>query len=198
MKFKGFGLGIVLLGFFFLQTFSQQVQRPAQAQVKPDQLVRQMILSEKIDKRWPALTKLAEQIIVDNEALQASFQKRDFWAMADLFGKRHGVVSSRDYEIIYGGDSEGFWRTVWSEGATLDIRTAMVYVSNVLGPRPGPIISRDKMGKLSFREGTFDAVAFVAQEIHVISKTKAGAVLHNDTYFCDLGYRHQDTCHWGE
>jgi hypothetical protein len=198
MKFKGFGLGIVLLGFFFLLTFSEQVQRPVQPPVKPDQLVKQMILSEKIDKRWPALIRLAEQISEDNAALQASFQKRDFCAMADLFGKRHGVVSSRDYEIIYGKDSEVFWRTVWSEGATLDITTAMVYVSNVLGLRPGPVISRDKMGKLSFREATFDAVAFVAQEIHVISKTKEGAVLKNDTYFCDLGYRHQDTCHWGE
>jgi hypothetical protein len=198
MKSKGFGVGIVLLGFLVLLTFSQQVQPPVQPQVKPDQIVKQMVLSEKIDKRWPALTKLAEQIIEDNKALQAHFQKRDFSGMAELFGQRHGVVSTHDYEIIYGEDSARFWLTVWSEGSTLEIRTAMVYVSNVLGLRPGPIVSRDKIGKLSLREGTFDAVAFIAQEIHVIKKTKEGAVLQNDTYFCDLGYRHQDTCHWGE
>jgi hypothetical protein len=197
MKFRGFGWGMICFIALSLLTFSGQVnptdKPPGPAQIKLEQ-IGPVQLSPGIKKDWVGLDRLAEKINEDIKVLEAAFSGQAFGKMAERLQLRHAVVAGKDYEMTYGRASESFWKSAYSEGASLQIKVAMVYVSNVMGPHP--LLPFPEENKVILPKA-FNAVAFVAEEFHIITKTKKGAVLHNDTYFCDLGYRHQWECQWG-
>jgi hypothetical protein len=182
MKSWGFSFGMVFVVLFFMLMFSV----PSQSQDKPEELVKQMTFREGLVIKDEAKLSLAKQIMADHDALKTHFQKGQFDLMSALLGKRRAVIAQREYNFIHGALSADFWKGVAADAKSLEIKTVTVYVSDVLGQ----FEAKEKK--------IFDAVAFVTLEIHAIKKTEAGAVLHNDTFICDLGYRHQDTCHWGE
>jgi hypothetical protein len=197
MRFRGVGWGIVCIIALSLLMFSGQVKQADKpqgpAQIKLEQ-IGPVQLSPGIKKDWVGLDRLAEKIDEDIKVLEAAFSGQAFGKMAERLQMRHAVVAGKGYEMTYGRASESFWQSVYSEGATLQIKVAMIYVSNVMGPHPFLPFPEEKK---VMRPTAFNAVAFVAEEFHIITKTKKGAVLHNATYFCDLGYRHQDNCQWG-
>lgn len=201
MKIRKFGWGIVFIGAVSVLIFSQQVKQADQPQMEmqviPGGLADKIMVSPGIDKAWHGLASLGKQILEDNNMLQKYFSAGKFDLMAALLHQRRGVISGRGYELMYGKDSQGFWKSLRSDGAMLEIKVAMVYVSNVTGPHPKLPFPEEKTLRLPMGKSAFNAVAFVAEEIHIITKTKTGSLLHNDTYFCDLGYRHQWDCQWG-
>ena len=182
MKIKGPTFGMVFAVLFFMLMFSA----PSQSQEKPEELVKQMTSKEGTVIKDDVKLSLANQIIADQGTLKTHFREGQFGRMSALLGKRRAFIAQREYSFIHGALSEDFWKGVAAVAGNLEIKTVSVYVSDVLGQ----FESKDKK--------KYDAVAFVILEIHAITKTETGAVLHNDTYICELGYRHQDTCHWGE
>jgi len=203
MKFKGFGWGIVCIFALSMLIFSGQVKQADQPQVQkeviPGGLADKIMVSPGIDKRWHGLATLGDQILEDIKALQKYFNagKSGLAQIETLLDQRRGVISSEGYALIYGKDSATFWSNRQAEGATLEIKVAMVYVSNVTGPHPKLPFPEEKTLKLPIGKGAFNAAAFVVVEYHLIKKTKEGTVLHNVTYPGELGYRHQDNCQWG-
>jgi len=138
--------------------------------------------------RKEALDSLADQIKKDNEFLMASFKAKDFEAMAKLYDERHGVISTRNYEIIYGKDSSKFWSGVWSQDKTLEFKLTAVHLRDLR--------ALQKETTKPLPEEAYDAVAFVTAEIHVVQKSVEGLVIHNDTDTHDLVYRHNGKCPW--
>jgi len=203
MKFRGFGWGIVFIIALSLLTFSGQVKQADKPQVQkeviPGGLADKIKLSPGIDKSWPGLASLGNQVLEDIKSLQKYFSagKSGLAQIEALLDQRRGVISVEGYALMYGKDSATFWGNRQAEGGTLEIKVAMVYVSNVTGPHPVLPIPKEAV-KPPVGGRTFDAVAFVIVEFHLIKKTKEGAVLHNATFSGELGYRHQDNCHWGD
>ena len=153
-----------------------------------------------IDRTWKGLISLGERVRKDLDALEAYFATgKQFAAMDKLLAMRHAVVAGRNYEMMCCGGTAGFWEDVYSTGGTLNLKVVSVYASLAPGPHAIlPASPEDVAKKLIPGKKTYDAVAFVAVEIHVISKGGSGAALHNDTYFMDLAYRHQWCCAWGD
>ncbi len=201
MKIRGFGWGIVCIVALSLLVFSGQVKQPEKAVVQKEVAVAisadKFKLSPEIDPSWRGLETLEKQVLEDNDALQKYFKAGQFDQMAKLLEARHAVVVGEAYEMMYGKESIKFWSSPRLKGATLEIKVAMVYVSNAMGPHPKLPFPEEKTLKPPIGGKAYNAVAFVAQEIHIISKTKTGSLLHNDTYFMDLGYQHQWPCPWG-
>jgi len=181
MRFRGFSFGIAFLAAFSMLVFPV----PAQLQDKPEELVKQMTFREGMVMKDEPKLSLARQIMADRDALKTHFQKGQFDLMSALLGKRRAVIAQREYNFIHGALSADFWKGVAADAGSLEIKAVRVYVSDVLGQ----FEAKDKK--------KYDAVAFVILEIHAIKKTEVGALLHNDTYICDLGYRHQEDCQWG-
>jgi len=200
MKFRSFGWGIVCIVALSLVTFSGQIKPTDPPQVQKEVIsgvaADNIRLSPGINKNWHGLATLGKQILEDSQALKSYFSGKQFDKMTALFHQRRGVISGKDYELMYGKDSLKFWNSVYSDGATLEIKVAMVYVSNVTGPHPLLPIPEEKVVKPTIPGKTFDAAAFVVVEFHVIKKTKEGAVLRNDSFPGELGYRHQWLCQW--
>jgi len=186
MKIRGFGWGIVCVSVLSLVTISGPIQPQDQAK----ELVKKMILSESVRTDWEPLSGLARQIITDFEALKKNFSSESFSNMGELFAKRHGTITGRDY--MKKPADEKFWKGVYSKGTTLDIKIVTIHVTNALGSQDLGAVSKDKAGKPI----GFDAMATVIAEFHVIMPKKPGSSFHNDTYPGELGYRHQLDCHW--
>jgi hypothetical protein len=189
MKQKGWALGIILLLSFSLTSVSTQNQTLS----RPGQEIKDLMAA--IGKVPPAikeeaLASLADQIKKDNAFLSSSFQAGHFKEMAKLYDDRHGVLSIRNYEIIYGKDSEAFWGKVWSQGKVLEFKLGSVFVRGL------PALRKVTTTPPSAEE--YDAVAFVANEIHLVQKDDQGSVIHNDTFYQDLAYRHNAKCVWYE
>lgn len=202
MKIRSFGWGIVCVVAFSLLAFSGQ-DKPVQAdrllaqgEIIPGGLADKIVVSPGIDKKWHGLLTLAEQVAKDTDALKADFNPARVDSMAKLLGARHAVISGKNYELLYGKDSAAFWSSVYSEGATLDIKVVQVYVSNAPGPHPALPFPKETIVKPPIGSKLFNAVAFVTVEFHIIKKTKQGAVLKNNTYSGELGYIHIVDCQW--
>ncbi len=181
MKSKGWVLGVILLFFFSLPAVSTQKQTAAPGQVLKDLLCLIGKAAQAIKPE--ALESLAKQIEIDNALLSSSFQAGNFQAMIDLYVERLGVLSTENFEIIYGQDSSAFWKKTRAEGKTLSFKLVSVYVS---GPPEGTTI----------RSGVKNAVAFVVSEIHIMEKSKDGSILHNETFHQSLAYSHCENCPW--
>ncbi len=202
MRFRNFGWGIVCIVALLALTVSGEIKPTAQSQVKkeviPGGLADKIKLSPGIDKSWTGLVSLGEKILEDINALEKSYKdlKRGPGQIAELLDKRRGVISGERYELIYGKDSQGFWSKMQAERTTLEIQVAMIYVSNVTGPHPKLPFPEEVKIKPPLERREFNAVAFVIVEFHFVNKTKEGAVVHNETYSGELGYRHQLDCQW--
>jgi hypothetical protein len=211
MKIKG--LGWVILCILVLALLAVQAQQKPAApsgaknaeSVVPQKLdipglgIDTLKLSPGIDPKWNGLISLGELIQKDIAALEGSFAKGDSKAFMGLLALRHAVVAGIDYALTCAGDSGAFWKTVRTPGATLELRVVSVYVSNAPGPHAKlPVSAGTPPVKPSAGKMQYDAIAFVAMEIHVISKTEAGVKLRNDTYFMNLALRHQWCTVWGE
>lgn len=179
MRFKCWALGVILLLSFSLTSVSTQNQAVPTAGQEAKDLMAVIGKVPPTIKR-EALASLADQIKRDNAFLSTRFEARDFEAMAKLYDERHGVISTRNYQIIYGKDSEPFWGKVWGQGKTLEFKLVSVYVSGLPGPP----------------KEDFDAVTFVTAEIHVVQKTKEGSVMSNESYYQNLALRHSGKCPW--
>jgi hypothetical protein len=112
--------------------------------------------------------------------------------MAKIYKKRGGMIVSPDYERIPGSESAEFWQKVWEKGAKMEIKPVSIYLTNVIGERPVNIFLGDRVEKK-----TFDTVAFVIHEFHIVQKTE-GESTHNATGHGIGIYRHQTDCVWEE
>lgn len=215
MKMKSLGwvfICVLTLALLACQTQQKPAEQPAAEKVEksaetvapltpdiPGLGIGGLRVSPGIDSKWEGLFSLGERVQKDIGALEAYFATgMKFAEMDTLLAARHAVVAGANYEMIYGGTTEAFWKKVHSPGATLKIKVVSVYASNVPGPHLKLPLADMKSIKLVAGKKLYNAVAFVSCEIHVISKGMPGDTLHNDTYFMDLGYRHQWCCVWGD
>jgi hypothetical protein len=189
MKFKNFSLllGSILI-FALLAVFTcAQSGNPAQ-----QDLVKKMVLQEGMTRDMKVLEGLATEITKDNDELAGDFESRDFIAMAKIYKKRGGVIVSPDYERIAGSESAEFWQQVWEKGAKAEIKPVSIYLTNVIGKKLIKSLVGDSIG-----EKTYDTVAFVIHEFHIVQKTE-GETAHNLSVAACMVYRHQTDCHWEE
>jgi hypothetical protein len=208
MKMKGrgwVGLCVLMLALFACQTQQKPAEQPAAEKVeKTAEIVAParpeipgitpdvVYVAPGIDKTWPGLVSLAEQIQKDVNALQGLFAKGDIKGIVGMLHARYAVVSGINYALLYGKDSSPFWSGFHAEGAALEIKVVSVYISNAPGPHlrlPPPKEAEIKAlpGKKSY-----DAVAFVVVEIRFTSKAGIGIV-----HYLNWEYCHQWCCVWG-
>jgi hypothetical protein len=211
MKFKSAG-GVILcvLALASLAVLAQVKPSDPAAPKKPESVEPQKIevpglgidvlrISPGIDPKWKGLISLGERVEKDIAALEKHFSTgKNFAEMDGLLRARHAVVAGVNYEMMFGGTTAKFWSSIYTPGATLKIKVVSAFASNVPGPHFKLPLSPGVTPRIAAGKKLYDAVAFVAMEIHVISKPKPGDPMHNDTYFMDLGYRHQWCCVWGD
>jgi len=202
MKIRGFGWGMACIVALSLVAFSGQTkptdnpsaERAAVLGISAEKIQ----LSKGIDLTWPGLVTLKKQILKDIEMLESYFKKGQTAQIVQLLESRYAVIAGKGYELMYANGSGKFWLARRSEAETMEISVAMIYVSNVMGPHPKLPFPEEKALKPPIGVKAFNAVAFVALEIHIITKTKSGSLLHNDKYFMNLAYRHQWPCLWDD
>jgi hypothetical protein len=140
------------------------------------------------------IMRLVGKIVEDNDNLTADFGGGNFIDVAKRLGKRGTSLLTHDYEKMPGNDSAGFWRDSAKGGAILAPVVDAIYITDVVGRRTVEVCLADaKTGALAPQRLTYDYVAAVTQEFHVIER---GAATHNATSFGGQVYRHQDTCIW--
>jgi hypothetical protein len=163
----------------------------------PEFMAGKVEMTPGIDKTWPGLKTLAEQVEKDFKALQGLFIERQFTGMGQFLKARFADIAGPEYEILREeSDVNEFWAQKHTEGAALELKLARIYITNEGGPYP-------RLSALEVREKPpagkrlYDAVAFASVEIHIVSKDATGETLHNATYTMSLLYRHQWCCVWG-
>jgi hypothetical protein len=136
-----------------------------------------------------AIQALVDKILEDNTFLRDNFANQEYFAVADRLGERGTTLLTHKYEKKLGKDSARFWRDSWKKDASLDVVTVGIMVTDVLGIQKVKKIH----GEPGSEDPTYDLVATVVQEFHVI---EAAPATHNATSLGGSIYRHQDTCVW--
>jgi hypothetical protein len=187
MKIKNYGIAFGAVLFFavlVLCVFSQTQESATQAKAG---ILKESIPEEWLRKSPCSMEHLADAIVSDNEDLAQYFKKRDFKAMADLYIKRGGAIVSQEYKIYSCQGLAEFWSKAWTEGAELKFRTLHVYLSDLLGRRPGLVYKGEQKV-----ETKFDTIAFVINKFSIISSSGAPIQDPGDTRV----YVHQEECTW--
>ena len=184
---------LVIAGVFLtsLWTFGQTKDLPVQDAKALRALVK---LPPGLKVEPNEVQKLADKIIEDNAYLTGNFGGKGFLEIAKRLGERGTSLLTHKYEKIWGKHSAEFWKDSWKEGATLKIVTSNIYITPVLGRKTVQRCASEPMtDKLVIQEATYNLVAVVTQEFHVI---EGGAVVHNATSLGGQVYRHRVECVW--
>ena len=184
---KAMVLVILFLSLAVLGTFceSQEV-----ANQTPKALTALIIVKPGLKVEPRAIQALADKVLEDNAYLAGSFSRKDFIGMAKRLGERGASLLSHKYEKQWGKHSAEFWQASWKAGASLEVVTVGIMVTDIIGRRTVPKCLPDE-GKVV--PVTYDLAATVVQEFHVKEPAPAA---HNATTLGGSIYRHQDTCIW--
>lgn len=195
MKIRGYSFLFVFILLFALVALC----KPAEKEINNDQvrekIIEKMKMKEGMEKDIKKMESLADEIMEDNEKLSRYFKNGDFVDIAELYKERSAILVTHEYKKIPGKSSGAFWKSVWTEGAELKFKTVNVYLSDVIGKKTVQVFEADPKGQKILKERTYDTIAFVIQEFHVIIK-KEGSILHNITGEENRSYIHQDGCPW--
>ena len=180
---------LVILGFFLasLGAFCQSKESPQQAAKALASLVK-MKPGLKVDPR--AIQGLVDKILEDNAYLAESFGKKEFFALADRLGERGASLLTHKYEKKWGKDSARFWKDSWKEGASLEVVTVGIMVTDIIGTQA---VQECLPDPARIKSVTYNLAATVVQEFHV---KEPAPTKGNATSLGGSIYRHQDTCVW--
>jgi hypothetical protein len=149
-------------------------------------------LKENADK----MKSLADQILADNADFVQLFQGRNFVGLAKLLRERGVMLTTPAYEKISGKESAEFWQNAWGENVTPEIQVTSILLSDALGTQTIHICVGDPMKEMKPDTVTYDAVAIVTWEFHLVSREK-GSTGHNATVAVVGTYLHKTGCPWG-
>ena len=180
---------LVVVCFFLasLGAFCQSRENPNQT---PKALTALVKIKPGLKVEARAIQALADKILEDNAYLAKSFGEKDFIGTAKRLGERGASLVAHNYEKLWGKHSAEFWQASWKDGASLEVVTVGIMVTDIIGRQTVQKCLPDQ-SKMLFV--TYDLAATVVQEFHVKEPAPAAG---NRTMLCGLVYRHQDTCIW--
>lgn len=195
MRLRSCSLLLVIVLLFAPLAFCAPQEKEMNVVQLRDQIIKKMKIKEGMEVDKEKMESLADKIIADHEKLSRYFYDENYVDMALLLKKRGAVLVTSQYKRISGKDSALLWKKGWIKGAKLKIETVVVYISDVMGLQTVQLARMDSEGKMSVETINFDNIAFVLQEIHIITE-KEGSAPQNLTLVASSSYMHQDLCPW--
>lgn len=193
MKFRNYSFVLILVFFFvFLASFCLSNEKAGQEPTREllDILVldKDMEIEDHLEKIG-SLQKAIRELYGDLGAKFRGHRPNDFEAMAVLLERKSAIIQTPAYTRIQGkNDITKFWRANWKKGASLELATKSVFMTDKVEIEEVYIESEGE-------KFTIDCVAFVNCEIHVII-TSPGEPVHNDTFSVLLVMKHRYPCPW--
>lgn len=184
--------------FFFLlatMTFCAPQEKETKAEKLRENIIQKMKMKEGMEVNKKMMASLADRIIEDNESLKRYFSEENYVDMAQLLKARKAIIVTPEYQRIFGQDSAFLWKTAWKKEAKLKFETVIVYISDVMGLQTIQMAKTDAEGKMSVEETNVDSIAFVLQEIHIITE-REGAAPQNESFFASSCCMHREVCPW--
>jgi len=195
MRLKIYSFLTVFIFLFVTLAFCAPQEKETKAEKLRENIINKMKMKEGMEVSKEKMESLANRIIEDNQSLSRYFSDENYVDMAQLLKARKAIIVTPRYKKISGQDSAFLWKTGWKKEAKLKFETVIVYISDVMGLQTIQLTRTDTEGKMSLKEINVDSIAFVLQEIHIITE-REGASPQNETFLASSCYMHREICPW--
>ncbi len=195
MRLRSYSLLLVIILLFAPLAFCVPPEKEMNVEQLRDQIIKKMKMKEGMEVDKKKMESLADKIIKDNEKLSRFFYEQNFVGIVELFKKRSTVLVTPQYKRIAGKDSALLWQKSWKKEAKLKIETVCVFMSDVMGLQSVQIAEINAKGEMGIKTIKFDTLAFVLQEIHIITEQE-GSAPQNYSFLESSCFMHQDICPW--
>lgn len=195
MRLKTYASLTVFAFLFATSAFCAPQEKEMKAEQLQENIIKKMKMKEGMEVDKKKMESLADKIIEDDKSLSRYFSDGNYVGMAELLKDRKAILVTPQYEKILAKDSALLWKKNWKMGAKLEFETVIVYISDVMGLRTVQMVKKDAKGKMLVEEINIDSIAFVLQEIHILTEEK-GSVPQNATLLAASCLMHRDLCPW--